>query len=29
VDSSDNQLYAVGTPMALAIAPHMLFTLNA
>ena len=29
VDSSDNQLYAVGAPIALAIAPHMLFTLNA
>ena len=29
VDSSDSQLYAVGAPIALAIAPHMLFTLNA
>ncbi len=29
VDSSDNHLYAVGAPIALAIAPHMLFTLNA
>ena len=29
VDSSDNQLYAVGAPIALAVAPHMLFTLNA
>ena len=29
VDSNDHQLYAVGAPIALAIAPHMLFTLNA
>ncbi|WP_411388906.1 ABC transporter ATP-binding protein [Pseudomonas sp. MPB23] len=29
VDSSDNPLYAVGAPIALAVAPHMLFTLNA
>ncbi|MGE1155520.1 ABC transporter ATP-binding protein [Pseudomonas kitaguniensis] len=29
VDSSDNHFYAVGAPIALAIAPHMLFTLNA
>ena len=29
VDSSDNQLYAVGASIALAVTPHMLFTLNA
>ncbi|ELQ18230.1 putative ABC transporter ATP-binding protein [Pseudomonas fluorescens BRIP34879] len=29
VDSSDNQQHAVGAPIALAITPHMLFTLNA
>jgi len=26
---SDNQLHVVGAPIALAVAPHMLFTLNA
>jgi putative spermidine/putrescine transport system ATP-binding protein len=29
VDSSDNLLHSVGAPIALAIAPHKLFTLNA
>ncbi|WP_395606986.1 ABC transporter ATP-binding protein [Pseudomonas sp. B22129] len=28
VDSSDNQLHRVGAPIALAVAPHRLFTLN-